>query len=217
MLDFLEVPVVGAYHLVSSIASAIEPVTGQFAVPVAVVLFTAAVRLLILPLSRAAVRGERARAAMMPRLAELQKRYAGNPERLKREVANLQAESGSLFVGCLPMLAQLPFFWVMYRLFSTATVAGHPNVLLAGTLFGAPIGQYWPILTAGPVFVGLAVLLGVVAWFASRRLASQGTTGWVRLLPYGTIATAAFVPLAAGLYLLTTTTWTVVERAVLYR
>jgi YidC/Oxa1 family membrane protein insertase len=36
-------------------------------------------------------------------------------------------------------------------------------------------------------------------------------------MPFATLATAAFVPLAAGLYLLTTTAWTVAERTVLQR
>jgi YidC/Oxa1 family membrane protein insertase len=39
----------------------------------------------------------------------------------------------------------------------------------------------------------------------------------VKVLPYGTILVAAYLPLAAGLYLLTTTTWTIAERALLYR
>jgi YidC/Oxa1 family membrane protein insertase len=38
-----------------------------------------------------------------------------------------------------------------------------------------------------------------------------------RILPYTTVAIAAFVPLAAGLYLLTTTAWTAAERALLGR
>ena len=37
------------------------------------------------------------------------------------------------------------------------------------------------------------------------------------MLPYLTIVIAAFVPLAAGLYLLTTTAWTAAERTVLMR
>jgi YidC/Oxa1 family membrane protein insertase len=45
-----------------------------------------------------------------------------------------------------------------------------------------------------------------------------GTVGRVlRLLPYGTVAVAALVPLAAGLYLLTTTAWTAAERVLLRR
>jgi hypothetical protein len=42
--------------------------------------------------------------------------------------------------------------------------------------------------------------------------------GWLtRLLPYTTVVIAAIVPLAAGIYLLTTTAWTTAERALLRR
>lgn len=240
---FLDAPVSGAYHLVTWVATAIQPVTGPYAAALAIVLCTAAVRLVLLPLSIAAVRGERSRAAILPQLNEINKRHRNDPERVRREVAKLQAETGTtMFAGCLPMLAQVPFFWVLYRLFSTAVVAGEPNRLLTGTLFGAPLGVHWPLLAATPAYLGLAVLLAVVAWFASRRQSRQaaqagqagqagesgqaGQAGLVmgalpgrllRLLPFGTLLTAAFVPLAAGLYLLTTTTWTVVERAILQR
>ena len=37
------------------------------------------------------------------------------------------------------------------------------------------------------------------------------------LLPFASLITAAIVPLAAGLYLLTTTAWTLGERTVLRR
>jgi YidC/Oxa1 family membrane protein insertase len=240
---FLDAPVSGAYHLVTWVATAIQPVTGPYAAALAIVLCTAAVRLVLLPLSIAAVRGERSRAAILPQLNEINKRHRDDPERVRREVAKLQAETGTtMFAGCLPMLAQLPFFWLLYRLFSTAVVAGEPNRLLTGTLFGAPLGVHWPLLAATPAYLGLAVLLAVVAWFASRRQSRQaaqagqagqagesgqaGQAGLVmgalpgrllRLLPFGTLLTAAVVPLAAGLYLLTTTTWTVVERAILHR
>ena len=39
----------------------------------------------------------------------------------------------------------------------------------------------------------------------------------MRILPFATVAFAALVPLAAGLYLLTTTAWAAVERAVFHR
>jgi YidC/Oxa1 family membrane protein insertase len=42
--------------------------------------------------------------------------------------------------------------------------------------------------------------------------------GWVtRAMPYATLAVAAIMPLAAGLYLLTTTAWAAAERAVFGR
>jgi YidC/Oxa1 family membrane protein insertase len=37
----------------------------------------------------------------------------------------------------------------------------------------------------------------------------------LRLLPYGTVAIAPVLPVAVGVYLLSTTAWTVAERAVL--
>lgn len=214
MFNLLDLPVSAAYDLVTWLAS----MTG---VALAIVIFTLGVRLLLLPLSKAAAVGGKARAELMPRVQQLRDRYRHDPQRLQREITGLQRESGvSMFTGCLPALAQIPFFIVMYRLFYATTIAGHPNMLLAGTLFGAPLGGHFAALASGPhvlVFVGLFALLAIVAWFSSRWQARQGQgPALLRLLPYGTVLAAAVVPLAAGLYLLVTNTWTVVERAVLH-
>ncbi len=158
-------------------------------------------------------------------MKKLSDRHRGDPERLQRELAKLQAESGtSLFAGFLPTLAQMPFFWLMYTLFSRAVVAGESNQLISGSLLGAPLGLHWPVLTGTPAFLVLAVLLAVVAWFSARlalrqldETATPLSRRVARLLPYGTLLSAAFLPLAAGLYLLTTTAWTVAERTILQR
>jgi YidC/Oxa1 family membrane protein insertase len=161
----------------------------------------------------------------MPEIRKISEKHGKDPERVQREVAKLQSESGTtLLAGCLPMFAQLPFFWVMYTLFSTAVVAGQSNQLLAGTIFGAPLGIHWPMFASTPAYLGLAVLLAAVAFFSSRRqlrLLDESATPLARriarFLPFGTLVTAAFIPLAAGLYLLTTTAWTLAERAILTR
>ncbi|AXB47005.1 YidC/Oxa1 family membrane protein insertase [Amycolatopsis albispora] len=225
MFEFLDVPVSGALFLVDRFAGFIDPVTAPVSVALTIVLFTAAIRLALLPFSVAAVRGERARAKLLPELKKLQEKHRNNPEKLREAAADLQRESGtSFFAGCLPSLAQLPFFMVMYRLFAFPSVGGQPNPLLDHTLFGTPLGAHFTS-AAGPVFLGLFALLAVVAWISSRRqsalLAESPTPppggGLLKLLPFGTLLVAAFVPLAAGLYLLTTTTWTLVERALLRR
>jgi YidC/Oxa1 family membrane protein insertase len=46
---------------------------------------------------------------------------------------------------------------------------------------------------------------------------AAGLTRRLPLLSFGTLVTAAIVPLAAGLYLATTTAWTAAERTLLYR
>ncbi|MER7543281.1 YidC/Oxa1 family membrane protein insertase [Actinomadura sp.] len=221
-----DVPVSIAAALVTGLADVLQPLAGDLATALAIVLFTAAVRLALVPLSVAAAKGERTRARLMPKVQALQKRHAKNPERLKREMASLyEAEGATPVAGCLPVLAQVPFFMVTYRLFMSATVAGHQNLLLAHTLLAAPLGQNWVGVLGGGllappslVFLGLFVLLGAVAVWSSRRVTAEGPMGAVaRVMPFGTVVAAAFVPLAAGLYLLTSGAWAAVERAVLQR
>ncbi|TYK46144.1 hypothetical protein [Actinomadura decatromicini] len=92
-------------------------------------------------------------------------------------------------------------------------------------LLAAPLGQNWIGVVGGGllappslVFLGLFALLGAVAVQTSRRVTAEGPMGLVaRAPPFGTIVVAAFVPPAAGLYLLTSGAWTAAERAVLRR
>jgi YidC/Oxa1 family membrane protein insertase len=75
----------------------------------------------------------------------------------------------------------------------------------------------------GLVFVGLFALLAAAVWWTSRTTRRRqppvpGVLGRLtRVLPYGTLLVAAYVPLAAVLYVVTTTIWTAAERATLWR
>jgi YidC/Oxa1 family membrane protein insertase len=235
MLGFLNAPMGVAYNLLVTLAHLLAPLPGGLAAAAAIVIFTIAVRLLLSPLSFAALRGQAGLAELQSRVAELRTRYGHQPDRLQRELAALyQAQGGTLLAGCLPLLVQLPFFSVLYRVFLSRTVAGQPNALLAKSLLGAPLNSHWltglgPLSAHGLVFLGLLALLGL-ACFAVARISQSasrsapvdgaaapgtGTAGLLgRALPYLTLLIAAFVPLAAGLYLLTTTSWTAAERAV---
>jgi YidC/Oxa1 family membrane protein insertase len=280
MFSLLSAPTGVAYHVVYALAQALGPLTGGPATIAAIVVFTVAVRLLLLPLSYYALRGQAGMAAVLPQAQELRKRYAHQPERLQRELTALyQREGTGLLGGCLPLLIQLPFLSVLYALFRSGTIGGRPNALLHRELLGAPLGSHWlsgagPLSAHGLVFLGLFALLAVVAVISAlwarrhpgplgaakppagqaapasqsraparsragasqsraaagrRRTASPtgsaaseagtapagvgGVITW--LLPFFTLVVAAFLPLAAGIYLLVTTAWTVTERAVL--
>ena len=118
--------------------------------------------------------------------------------------------------------------------------------LLSAPLGSNWLGGPGPFSAQGAAFVILFVLLGVVAVFSSRAAQANAQSGgaarstraarpreavqpgeaaWSeklvatlgRFVPFGTVLMAAVVPLAAGLYLLTTTAWTVTERIVLRR
>lgn len=251
-------------HLVAQLGRLLEPLLADSATAAAIVLFTVLVRLALHPLSRAAFRGATPAA------------------------------------GCLPVLLQLPVFFVMYRAFSSAEIGGAANELLGHRLFAAPLGDRWGDALGegglfgaqGLVFLGLfAVIAAVAAWSASRGRKTAALTaaaaeavaagagaagagkagggkagagkagggragagkrgavagraggkaggagragdevaaamagvsaeqrevmrklgGVLPLLSFGTLVTAALVPLAAGLYLVTTTAWSVAER-----
>jgi YidC/Oxa1 family membrane protein insertase len=245
MLGFLSVPLGIAYHIVVALSVFLTPLGGGLATAAAIVLFTVGVRLLLSPLSYHAYRGQASLSALQPKIADLRKRYSNQPDKLQQELTALyRTEGGGMLAGCLPLLLQLPFFSIMYRLFLSAKVAGHPNTLLTRDLLATPLGSHWltgpgPLSAQGLLFIGLFALLAVAA-FAAMRLtratspaliaprqagaAGSGTAdqpaglGMLgRILPYTTVVIAAFVPLAAGIYLLTTTVWTAAERAALRR
>jgi YidC/Oxa1 family membrane protein insertase len=236
MSTFFGVPMNAAYHVVLGLATVMSPLLGSLAAAAAIAAFTMAVRLLLAPLSYRAMKGMDAQAKLAPQVQALRQRHAGQPEAFQRALTALyRAEGTSVYAGCLPTLLQWPFFSVMYLVFRSPVIDGARNVLLAHDLFGAPLGGHWlggagPFSAQGAVFAGLFLLLAGVGWLAARMTrklspptagtgtgASQLPATLARVTPFLTVAIAAFVPLAAGLYLATTTAWTLAERAILRR
>ncbi|WP_369378671.1 YidC/Oxa1 family membrane protein insertase [Streptomyces sp. cg36] len=230
--------------LVERLADLVQPVFHGSATAAAIVLFTMLVRLAVHPLSRQAARGQKARAALQPRLAELRKKHAKEPEALRKAVMELHAaEKVSPFSGCLPSLLQLPAFFLLYQLFSGSGLGGH-STLLGHRLLGAPLFGRWadalgdggPVGGAGLVYLALFAVVTGVATFNYRRTkrqlatnpmvpADQGEgvpgldaiTKFMPLMSFATLITVAVVPLAAALYVVTSTAWSAFERAWLYR
>ena len=174
MTSFLGVPVDAAYHLVSGFTSFLTPVLGGAAVVAAIVLFTVAARLILMPLSLRGLRGQAAQARLAPQLQDLRKRYAKQPERLQREMTALYKREGtSMFAGLTPLLLQWPLLSVMYLLFRSTQIGGKPNTLLTRDLFGVPLGSHWlagagPVSLHGLVFLGVFALLAGLCWLSVR-------------------------------------------------
>ncbi|MFF7972776.1 membrane protein insertase YidC [Streptomyces sp. NPDC007905] len=234
-------------RLVEQLADLLQPLFHASAAAAAIVLFTALVRLLVHPLSRAAARGQRARAALQPRIAELREKHAEDRERLQKAVLELHAqEKVSPLSGCLPSLLQLPAFFLLYHLFSNSSIGGEANGLLGHRLFAAPLGGRWADALAGGgifgaagiVYLALFALVAAVAAFNYRRTKLMMEKNPLTVTPAGggeqvpglgavnkvmpfmsffTLVTVAVVPLAAALYVVTSTTWSALERAALYR
>jgi YidC/Oxa1 family membrane protein insertase len=176
----------------------------------AIVLFTAAVRLLISPLSYWQVRVQRRQAALAPQVAELRDKHKNDPMTLATETFALQRANGvHPFAGLLPALGQAPFFLLMFRVSNDG--------LIAGTLLGVPLTAH--LAAAVPLFAGLIALSAALAWWSARRMRrlNPETPGWLTWLPFLGVPAIAILPLAAGLYLVTSAAWTALEQAVLRR
>ncbi|MEV0149336.1 MULTISPECIES: membrane protein insertase YidC [unclassified Nonomuraea] len=212
--------------MIDSLVTLIVGMSGGHAA-VAIVLFTMAVRLLLLPLSVRQARAARVTERLAPKVRALRKRFERNPERLSKELSTLYAKEGSSpLAGILPGMAQLPFMWLMYR------VATHPTALAGHDLLGAPLGQQvagivtnyglisWPF----SVFILVIALVTLVAWLQAHRIRAtlpEEQPALMRrimpLMPFGSVLAALVMPLAAALYLLVSTAWTYGERTVLTR
>jgi YidC/Oxa1 family membrane protein insertase len=218
MTSLLGVPEDAAYHLMAALSSVLTPVA-------AIIAFTVAVRLVLMPLTFRALRGQAIAARLAPQVSKLREKHARQPERFQQELSALYRREGtSLFAGFSPMLLQWPFLSVMYLLFRSPVVAGRTNTLLTHDLFGVPLGRYWlggpgPASAQGLVFLGVFALLAVLCWLSARlaRTMAAAPAGnpngvLVRVLPYLTVGIAAFAPLAGGIYLVTSTGWSIAER-----
>ena len=235
----------GLHSFVALLAALVEPAVGDLSSALAVVLLTVVVRLVLVPVGVSQVRAEIGRRRLAPRVAELTRRVTDPQERSRRLMELYSSEKVSPLAGCLPTLAQAPVLTAVYSLFAHPTIAGHANELLGHTLGGAVLGANLPVAlgaglaTVWPYLVLLAVLAVVVELTrrASLRAAGPaaagapvpgapgsagpatvpGMTGMLRVLPFVSVVFAAFAPLAAALYLVTSASWTLLERAVLRR
>jgi YidC/Oxa1 family membrane protein insertase len=217
------------YSLVSGLAALVTPVAGSAAAALAIVVLTLVVRALLIPVSISQVTAEGQRRRLAPKLTALREKYRTKPELLQQKTMALyKAENVSPFAGFLPTLLQAPVVSLVYALFLHPQIAGESNTLLTAELGSATLGSSvfatgWPGVL---VFVTLLATMSFVAWLSRRtalRLALPGPDASAPLgralswLPFLSVVFAAFVPLAAALYLATTTAWTLVERAILRR
>jgi len=216
-----------------AVIALLTPFAGPLSAAFAVVLLTLVVRALLIPAGIAQAKADQMRARLAPRLRDLQKRHRTDRERLQRETMKLYRDEGaSPLAGCLPLLLQAPIVGLVYAVFLHPSIAGHVNPLLGETLFGVPLGRsFIAAATSGDIGLSGAIVFGAVVAAVvavgelTRRLLRPAAAlpvpapqrAVAEVLPFLTAIVALFVPLAAAVYLLTTSAWTLGQRLVLRR
>ncbi len=129
------------------------------------VIFGVAIRLLLWPLNQKAMRSQLKLQEMQPRLQEVQKKYANNPEKQREEIMKVYRDSGSSplapLAGCLPMLIPMPIFFALFFVFqNTIEFRGVPFLWLMDISVKDP----FYIL---PLLMGISMFL--LSWVGMRN------------------------------------------------
>lgn len=98
----------------------------------AIILFTIVVKLILMPLQVKSQRAMKRQQKVQPIIAELQKKYANDQQKLQQEMMKVYRENNiSMSGGCLPLLIQMPILIALY------SVIRRPLTYIKGIDFAA--------------------------------------------------------------------------------
>ncbi len=81
-----------------------------------IIIFTVIIKIILLPLNVKSQKAMKKQQKIQPILAELQKKYANDQQKLQTEMMKLYKDNGvSMTGGCLPMLIQFPILIGLYN------------------------------------------------------------------------------------------------------
>lgn len=137
-----------------------------------IVILTVIIKLILYPLSKKSIEGQKSLQSLQPKLDAIKREYADNKEGMSRAMMELyKKEKVNPLSSCLPLLIQLPFFWAIFRVFR--------DELLGKTLF-----LVYPFIsnpgTINPIAFGfldfskpnivLAILAGASQFFQAKMM-----------------------------------------------
>jgi YidC/Oxa1 family membrane protein insertase len=186
-----------------------------------IVLLTATVRILILPITVKQLRSMAAMQRVQPKMKAIQNKYKGKPEmraQQQAEIMELYKEHGvNPFASCLPLVVQLPVFIGLYRTLSAIHV---------------PPGSDTSFLFINDIFVKTADLTPewqkylIVAAYSLSMLGSTLLFSFVQDRQQKIIfasMSVIFIPfilrvqVGVGIYWITTNLWTIAQQGIVKR
>lgn len=97
---------------------------------VAIIILVLLVRLLLHPITKKGQISMMKSAKLQPKIEELKKKYANNPQELQRKQMELQKEAmPAMMLGCLPMMIQMPLWIALYTAVNVNVAIRHHGLL----------------------------------------------------------------------------------------
>jgi YidC/Oxa1 family membrane protein insertase len=159
-------------------------------------LFGVLVRVAMWPLNQVAMRSSMRMQELQPLLAEVQKRYKSDPQRMSAETMRLYKEHGmspfSPLAGCFPILLSMPVLFALFFVFqSTIEFRGVPFLWLGDISLKDPV-------YIAPLLMGISMFF--TSWLSMRSLPPNPQT---RVMTYvlPVMMTVLLANMASGLNL----------------
>ncbi len=200
----------------------------------AIVGLVVVIRIALIPLFVRQIKSQRNLQILQPKIKEIQTKYAGDRERQSAEMMALYKETGTNpLASCLPILAQAPIFYALFRVLNEGVAKAVPYGVMTqeqvdsafhSTIFGVPLWATFvnaadtPIPTATHVVTAVLIVLMTVTTFTSQRMLIVKNTAknnpmvqqqkiLLYVFPFFFMVTGINFPVGVLLYWLTTNLW----------
>ncbi len=141
-----------------------------FGAGIAIILFTLAVKLVLLPLTLQQLRSAKRMQELQPEIQELQRKHKGDKQKLTEETMALYKERKiNPAAGCFPLLIQMP---VLLGMYGALLALGNTTDPLYSPLFTQPF-LWLPSLAHPDPFHILPVFCVVSQWVQQRMMMGQ--------------------------------------------
>lgn len=194
---------------------------------IAIIVLTIIIKLIFYPLGSKAIKSQKALAEIQPKIKEIQERYKDNKEeQAKQMMALYKKEEINPLSGCLPLLIQLPVLIALYRVFWMGLDPNQLNLLYSFVPKPEVINSiFLGFLDLSRPNIVLAVLTGVAQYLQMRLItkkddkvkkgqdfSAQMQKQMQYFMPAFMVLILLSLPSALGLYLLTTTLFTIAQQ-----
>jgi len=192
------------------------------------------IRIALIPLFVRQIKSQRNLQILQPKIKEIQQKYAGDRERQSAEMMALYKETGTNpLASCLPILAQAPIFFALFRVLNYGVAKQTPYGVMTqaqvdsayhSTIFGVPM---WATFTqaslttnvlATHILTAVLIVLMTITTFTSQRMLIVKNTAkdnpmaqqqkiLLYVFPFFFMITGINFPVGVLIYWLTTNLW----------
>ncbi len=214
----------GIIYVIAQVLTFIANFVGDWGL--AIIILTAIIRLILTPLTVSSTRSSAKMQILQPKMAEIQERYADDPQRMNEEMQKFYSENKfNPLGGCLPILIQMPIFFSLFSVLRYQIPADAHFYGIFSSLATSPNDAVMSMGWAGAwlyILFDLAFgILTLVPMLLNQQNADSAMASQTRIM--GVVMAIMMmwfgwsVPIGVVLYYVTSSAWGVVQQVFITR